>query len=172
AGHREVSRLSRIQNERDGPVRRRLGFHQPAPSRLAGEIQSGVRSLTVDSEVPPPSFVAPPRTRSTTVQLSELSKQYRSQPAVDALSLTIAPGTILALLGPSGCGKTTCLRMIAGKRITRTPVHRRNIGMLFQNYALFPHMTVAENVAFGLEARRISRAEIAARVAGALQLVH
>jgi putative spermidine/putrescine transport system ATP-binding protein len=138
----------------------------------------------VDSEVPPPSFVAPPRTRSTTVQLNELSKQYRSQLAVDALSLTIEPGTILALLGPSGCGKTTCLRMIAGlvqpssgeifidgKRITRTPVHRRNIGMLFQNYALFPHMTVAENVAFGLEARRISRAEIAARVAGALQLV-
>jgi putative spermidine/putrescine transport system ATP-binding protein len=91
---------------------------------------------------------------------------------------------MIALLGPSGCGKTTCLRMIAGlvqpssgeifvdgKRITSTPVHRRNIGMLFQNYALFPHMTVAENVAFGLEARRVPRAEAAARVADALQLV-
>src|SRR5580698_6027476 len=91
---------------------------------------------------------------------------------------------MLALLGPSGCGKTTCLRMIAGlvqptsgeifvdgKAITRTPVHRRNIGMLFQNYALFPHMTVAENVAFGLEARRRPRGETEARVAGALRLV-
>jgi putative spermidine/putrescine transport system ATP-binding protein len=91
---------------------------------------------------------------------------------------------MVALLGPSGCGKTTSLRMIAGlvqpssgeifvggKRITTVPVHRRNIGMLFQNYALFPHMTVAENVAFGLEARHISRSDAAARVADALQLV-
>ena len=128
--------------------------------------------------------VAPLHTRSTTVRLSELSKHYGAQLAVDALSLTIEPGTMLALLGPSGCGKTTCLRMIAGlvqpsggeifldgQRITRTPVHKRNIGMLFQNYALFPHMTVAENVAFGLEARRVPLAETAARVAGALQLV-
>jgi len=138
----------------------------------------------VDSELPPPEFAAPPHTRSTTVRLNELSKHYGAHMAVDALSLTIEPGSMLALLGPSGCGKTTCLRMIAGlvqpssgeifidgKRITSTPVHRRNIGMLFQNYALFPHMTVAENVAFGLEARRLRRAEIEARVAGALQLV-
>jgi putative spermidine/putrescine transport system ATP-binding protein/spermidine/putrescine transport system ATP-binding protein len=116
--------------------------------------------------------------------LHELSKHYGAQLAVDAVSLTIEPGSMLALLGPSGCGKTTCLRMIAGlvhpsageifidgKRITGTPVHRRNIGMLFQNYALFPHMTVAENVAFGLEARRRPKAETAARVAGVLQLV-
>ena len=127
---------------------------------------------------------APPRTRSTTVRLAELSKRYGAQLAVDSLTLTITPGSMLALLGPSGCGKTTCLRMIAGlvrptsgdiyvdeKWITSTPVHKRNIGMLFQNYALFPHMTVAENVAFGLEARRLPRAETEARVAGALQLV-
>ena len=138
----------------------------------------------MDSEISPPGFAAPPRARSTTVRLNELSKHYGAQPAVDALSLTIEPGSMLALLGPSGCGKTTCLRMIAGlvqpssgeifidgKRITGTPVHRRNIGMLFQNYALFPHMTVAENVAFGLEARRRPRAETATRVAGALELV-
>lgn len=138
----------------------------------------------MDSETPPSGFAAPPRTRSTTVRLNELSKRYGTQLAVDALSLTIEPGSMLALLGPSGCGKTTCLRMIAGlvqptsgeifidgKRITGTPVHRRNIGMLFQNYALFPHMTVAENVAFGLEARRLPKAEIASRVSGALQLV-
>ena len=138
----------------------------------------------MDAEIPRPEFAAPPRTRSTTVRLNELTRRYGTQLAVDALSLTIEPGSMLALLGPSGCGKTTCLRMIAGlvqpssgeifidgKRITGTPVHRRNIGMLFQNYALFPHMTVAENVAFGLEARRLPRTEIAARVAGALQLV-
>jgi putative spermidine/putrescine transport system ATP-binding protein/spermidine/putrescine transport system ATP-binding protein len=138
----------------------------------------------VDSEVPPADFAAPPRTKSTTVRLAELSKRYGTQLAVDSLTLTIKPGSMLALLGPSGCGKTTCLRMIAGlvkptsgdiyvdeKWITSTPVHKRNIGMLFQNYALFPHMTVAENVAFGLEARRLARAETESRVAGALRLV-
>jgi putative spermidine/putrescine transport system ATP-binding protein len=91
---------------------------------------------------------------------------------------------MVALLGPSGCGKTTTLRMIAGliepsageiflddRPITRLPAHRRNVGMLFQNYALFPHMNVAENVAFGLEARGIRREARAARVAAALQLV-
>lgn len=91
---------------------------------------------------------------------------------------------MVALLGPSGCGKTTTLRMIAGltepsvgeiflddRPITRLPAHRRNIGMLFQNYALFPHMSVAENVAFGLEARGVARVVRAARVAAALQLV-
>jgi len=138
----------------------------------------------VDSEIPPPDLAASPRTRSTTVRLAELSKRYGAHLAVDSLTLTIKPGSMLALLGPSGCGKTTCLRMIAGlvkpssgdiyvdeKWITSTPVHKRNIGMLFQNYALFPHMTVAENVAFGLEARRLPRAETVARVAGALRLV-
>src|SRR3984957_10413258 len=138
----------------------------------------------MDAEIPSPQFAAPPRTRSTAVQLNELSKRYGAQLAVDNLSLTIEPGSMLALLGPSGCGKTTCLRMIAGlvqpssgeifidgKRITGTPVHKRNIGMLFQNYALFPHMTVAENVAFGLEARRLPKAETSMRVIGALRLV-
>ncbi len=103
---------------------------------------------------------------------------------MDNLSLAVEPGAMIALLGPSGCGKTTSLRMIAGlvqptsgeitvdgRSITSVPIHRRNIGMLFQNYALFPHMTVAENVAFGLQARRVSRAETATRVAEALQLV-
>ena len=91
---------------------------------------------------------------------------------------------MVALLGPSGCGKTTTLRMIAGlvepsageiflddRPITGIPAHRRNIGMLFQNYALFPHMNVAENVAFGLEARHIRGEGKTARIAAALQLV-
>ena len=121
---------------------------------------------------------------AASVRLRELTKLFGDTRAVDRVSLTIEPGSMVALLGPSGCGKTTTLRMIAGlvepsagdilldeRSITGLPVHRRNIGMLFQNYALFPHMTVAENVAFGLETRGIKRAAAASRVAEALQLV-
>lgn len=121
---------------------------------------------------------------SAEVRLQRLSKHYHRVAAVDNVSLVIEPGSMVALLGPSGCGKTTCLRMIAGlvsptsgeilingEQITRVPVHRRNIGMLFQNYALFPHMTVAENIAFGLDMRGIGKADIAKRVGHALDLV-
>ena len=121
---------------------------------------------------------------AASVRLSELTKLYGATRAVDRLSLSIVPGNMVALLGPSGCGKTTTLRMIAGlvepnagdifiddRRITRVPVHRRNIGMLFQNYALFPHMTVAENIAFGLETRGVKGSAATARVEDALQLV-
>jgi putative spermidine/putrescine transport system ATP-binding protein len=117
--------------------------------------------------------------------LAGLSKDYGvGEPAVDRLDLEIGRGEFVALLGPSGCGKTTTLRMIAGlieptagrilldgADLTGKPVHRRNIGMVFQNYALFPHMSVADNVAFGLEMRGIAAAEVRARVAEALALV-
>src|ERR1700712_2213761 len=121
---------------------------------------------------------------AASVRLRELTKLFGATRAVDRVTLHIEPGTIVALLGPSGCGKTTTLRMIAGllqpeageiliddKAITRIPVHRRNIGMLFQNYALFPHMTVAQNIAFGLETRNVRRDAAAVRVTEALQLV-
>src|SRR3712207_2968523 len=95
------------------------------------------------------------------VRLKSVSKLYGETIAVKELSLDIAPGEFLFLLGPSGAGKSTVLRMIGGyeqpssgtieiggQDVTRLPVHRRDIGMVFQNYALFPHMTVAQNVAF------------------------
>ena len=104
--------------------------------------------------------------------------------AVDGVTLDIAAGEFFALLGPSGCGKTTSLRMIAGfeipdagrvhvggEDITDVPVHRRDMGMVFQSYALFPHRTVAENVAFGLRMRDVPKAEIDRRVGAALAQV-
>ncbi len=118
------------------------------------------------------------------VKLEQVSKYFGEMVAVKDFSLDVAPGEFLFLLGPSGAGKTTVLRMIggyelptagkisiAGQDITRLPVHRRNIGMVFQSYALFPHMTVAQNVAFGLKMRRVPRAEITRLVAEALELV-
>jgi putative spermidine/putrescine transport system ATP-binding protein/spermidine/putrescine transport system ATP-binding protein len=123
-------------------------------------------------------------TSAAAVRVTGLTKLFGTTRAVDRVSLTISPGSMVALLGPSGCGKTTILRMISGlvepsageifldeRAITRVPVHRRKIGMLFQNYALFPHMTVAENVAFGLATRGIKRSAAATRVADVLQLV-
>jgi putative spermidine/putrescine transport system ATP-binding protein len=103
---------------------------------------------------------------------------------VKQLDLDVARGEFLTLLGPSGSGKTTCLMMLAGfenptageillegRRIDHVPAYRRGIGVVFQSYALFPHMTVAENLAFPLSVRRLPRAEIAARVARALEMV-
>ena len=111
------------------------------------------------------------------VTLTRLVKTYGELRAVDDVSLTIHDGELLALLGPSGCGKTTTLRVIAGfvqpesgtvhfgdRDVTRVPVHRRNVGMVFQGYALFPHLTVAKNVEFGLRVRGWDRARVAQRV--------
>jgi len=115
---------------------------------------------------------------------NELSKSYGTVRALDATDLSIGAGEFLTLLGPSGSGKTTLLNLIAGyvdpssgsirigeRDVTHLPARHRNIGMVFQNYALFPHMTVAQNLAYGLEARRLPRAEIARRVEAVLSLV-
>src|ERR1700739_195883 len=118
------------------------------------------------------------------LHLAHISKKFAEVLAVDDLSLEVADGEFVVLLGPSGCGKTTTLRMIAGfieasagavrigaRDVTNDPPYRRNVGFVFQNYALFPHLTVAENVAFGLRRRRLPEREIAERVARALALV-
>ncbi|MFI4986086.1 MAG: ABC transporter ATP-binding protein [Alphaproteobacteria bacterium] len=116
--------------------------------------------------------------------LERVVKQFGPVTAVNGFSLAVEHGELVSLLGPSGCGKTTTLSLIAGfepvsegaisihgARIETLPPERRNTGMVFQNYALFPHMTAAENVAFGLRARRMGRAAITEKVARVLSLV-
>lgn len=119
------------------------------------------------------------------LELEGLTKQFGDSTAVDAFSLSVAKGEFVCLLGPSGCGKTTTLQMIAGfvqpcsgrikldgSDITGLRSNRRGLGVVFQSYALFPHMTVFQNVAFGLEMRKVSAAERTTRVGAALELVH
>ncbi len=122
--------------------------------------------------------------RRTAVELKNVSKQFGEVMAVDHISLQIGDGMFFSLLGPSGCGKTTTLRMIAGfeqptqgdiliygQQVAGIPAYRRPVNTVFQNYALFPHMTVAQNVAFGLEMAHVSRPEITRRVGQVLELV-
>jgi len=118
------------------------------------------------------------------LELAKLSKTFGTTRAVHDLSLHVDRGEILSILGPSGCGKTTTLRMIAGlevptsgaiisngRDITTLPARSRNMGMVFQNYALFPHLDVFENVAFGLKTRRLDSATVGKRVTKALDAV-
>jgi spermidine/putrescine ABC transporter ATP-binding subunit len=132
--------------------------------------------------------VAPSGSRETahpaSLRLEGVSKRFGETVALNDARLRIAPGEFVTLLGPSGCGKTTLLNLIAGfieadsgeifldgRPITHVPTWERDIGMVFQNYALFPHMNVARNVAYGLRMRGVSRAEIADRVTAALAMV-
>ena len=118
------------------------------------------------------------------ISIQKVTKRFGSTVALQSLDLAIEPGELFFLLGPSGCGKTTLLRCLAGfvrpdqgsirfgeMEVTRVPPHERNTGMVFQNYALWPHLTVAQNVAFGLEERKVAAAEIKARVEQALEAV-
>ena len=118
------------------------------------------------------------------LECNAISAAYGGRPAVNCLNLTVNEGELLSLLGPSGCGKTTLLRVIAGlthptsgsvrvagEDVTGLPAYKRNFGMVFQNYALFPHLNVVENVAFGLTARHASQREALARAKKMLELV-
>ena len=118
------------------------------------------------------------------VELVDVTKRFDDVIAVSALNLQVQPGEFLSLLGPSGCGKTTTLRMLAGfeeptegeirisdRPVQGTPPHKRDVNTVFQHYALFPHMTAAENVAYGLRQKRVDRAEIGRRVGEALEMV-
>ncbi|MEU7056650.1 ABC transporter ATP-binding protein [Streptomyces sp. NPDC046197] len=122
--------------------------------------------------------------RAATVEFRGLRREFGATVALDGLDLTVAPGEFLALLGPSGCGKTTALRMLAGfehpdagevlvdgEDVTRVPAHRRDAGMVFQSYSLFPHLSALDNVAFGLRMRKVRTSERRARAAELLELV-
>jgi len=128
-------------------------------------------------------------TAGTRLRIEGVSKRFHREgqsdvAAVHDVSLSVEPGELLTLLGPSGCGKTTTLRMVAGfeqpdqgriyigdEDVTQLMVYRRSIGFVFQNYALFPHLTVFENVAYGLRVRRMSSAQVHEKVGRVLDLV-
>ena len=118
------------------------------------------------------------------IELQSLTKSYDGKTIIKDINLTINNGEFLTILGPSGCGKTTILRLIAGfeeansgriildsKDITDIPAEQRNINTVFQSYALFPHMTIFENVAFGLRMQKVPNEEIKPRVLEALKMV-
>jgi ABC-type Fe3+/spermidine/putrescine transport system ATPase subunit len=122
--------------------------------------------------------------RSPAVQMKGVYKRFGNVVAVEKMDLDFEEGSLVTLLGPSGCGKTTILRMIAGleeptegdiyikgKRVNDIPIHKRNLGMIFQNYALFPHKTIFDNVAFGLKYRDVPKSDMKAKVTKALEMV-
>jgi putative spermidine/putrescine transport system ATP-binding protein len=140
--------------------------------------------MTTGTPAPGPGPAPSSATERPALVLHDLRKDFGTIAAVDGINLEVRRGEFVTLLGPSGSGKTTTLRMVAGfmaptsgsieidgTDMTRVPPHRRDVGMVFQNYALFPHMTAADNVAFPLRMRRRPASEIKKRVADALDLV-
>ena len=140
---------------------------------------------TTSSQQPEPTTAEPAAGRGQDVVFRNVTKRFGDEVvAVDAMSLDIAPGEFFTLLGPSGSGKSTLLNLVlgalqpdegeilvGGRPIVSVPMHRRNIGMVFQNYALFPHMTVFKNIAFPLSMRKMGKDEISKRVTEVLELV-
>jgi putative spermidine/putrescine transport system ATP-binding protein/spermidine/putrescine transport system ATP-binding protein len=140
--------------------------------------------LSLRAERLPSAAATAPGREDIAVRLDRVSKRFGETVALHEASLLVRRGELMTLLGPSGCGKTTLLNLVAGflmpdaghvaidgERVTDLPTYRREIGMMFQNYALFPHMTVAANVGYGLRMRRIAKPEIVRRVADAIELV-
>jgi spermidine/putrescine transport system ATP-binding protein len=146
-------------------------------------------SLSPEPSTSPPSAAAGPggiaaAAAAPDVEILGVTKRFEDVVAVDDMTLRIAHGEFYSLLGPSGCGKTTTLRMIAGfeqptageilldgRPVAGVPPYRRNVNTVFQHYALFPHMDVAQNVGYGLRQRKVGRAEVERRTAEALELV-
>jgi putative spermidine/putrescine transport system ATP-binding protein len=139
--------------------------------------------MTVPTTDPDPTAAAAAR-GGVEVRLESLRRAYGSVVALDGFDLTLSPGELVALLGPSGCGKTTTLRLLAGledadggrvvvdgKDLTRVPANKRDMGMVFQAYSLFPHLTVQDNVAFGLRLRGVDKQERSRRALEMLELV-
>src|SRR5690242_5413275 len=137
--------------------------------------------MAVDERTEP---AAPPRSRPADVRLVEVTKRFDDVVAVDNLSLEIARGSFFALLSPSGCGKTTTVRMIGGfeeptavriflgdREVEGLPPYRRDVNTVFQSYALFPHLTIFENVAFGLRRRKVKGGDLRGRVEEMLRVV-
>jgi putative spermidine/putrescine transport system ATP-binding protein len=131
-----------------------------------------------------PTTAKDDRSSGGQVELLELRRTFGPTHALDGLSLTVAPGEMVALLGPSGCGKTTALRVLAGfetvdsgqvrldgREIGHIPAQKRDMGMVFQSYSLFPNMTSLDNVAFGLQMRKVSKAERRRKAAELLDMV-
>ncbi|WP_404431088.1 ABC transporter ATP-binding protein [Microbacterium lacus] len=140
-------------------------------------------TTAIDAQANPGAANGTPADRGEVV-IDGVTKRYGDQTAVDNLSLTIHPGEFISLLGPSGCGKTTTLRMIAGfehpdagdirvsgKSVLAAPPYKRDVNTVFQAYALFPHLSIAENVAYGMQQRRTPKAEVRERVESALDMV-
>ena len=154
-----------------------------------GSTARAAASVGLDGEAREKTGDAPARSRRSAIGARHLdvigiSKSYKRLKVVDELNFRVAEGELVSLLGPSGCGKTTLLRLIAGLTepdsgtvviggadVTHRPAHRRNVSVVFQNYALFPHLNVRDNVAFGLRARRVDRQKIRPMVDEALSLV-
>lgn len=132
----------------------------------------------------PPMPTPQPNAAGASVRLIDVSRHWGAAKALDRISIDVAPGSFTVLLGPSGCGKTTCLRIVAGletategrveiggRDVTSLPPAARGVAMVFQSYALFPHLNVAENIVFGLKARRVPAAEKSRRLTRAVEML-